>query len=81
MINKMADQRRKNTSKLFEEINKHLQAISYGSIEIYIQDNKVTQITVRKIKKTSLDLSREQSGNGNNKRVPVTLSRVWKEVI
>ena len=26
----------------------------YGSIEVYVQDNVVTQITIRKIKKTSV---------------------------
>jgi len=30
---------------------------SYGSIEIYIQNNMVTQITVRNIKKTSVGLN------------------------
>ncbi len=38
---------------LVEEIMKALKSVEgYGSIEIYIQDRSVTQITVRNIKKT-----------------------------
>jgi hypothetical protein len=38
---------------LVEEIVKALHTVTgYGSIEIYIQDHQVTQITVRTIKKT-----------------------------
>lgn len=39
---------------LIEEIKKSIKSVSsYGSVEIYIQDGKVTQITVRNIKKTN----------------------------
>lgn len=38
---------------LVEEIIQALQSVSdYGSLEIYVQNNMVTQITVRNIKKT-----------------------------
>lgn len=38
---------------LLEEIKLALRNVSpYGSVEIYVQDNTVTQITVRNIKKT-----------------------------
>ena len=38
---------------LMEEIIQALQSVSnYGSLEIYVQNNMVTQITVRNIKKT-----------------------------
>jgi len=38
---------------LIEDIERALQGVDgYGSIEIYIQDSVVTQITVRSIKKT-----------------------------
>jgi hypothetical protein len=40
--------------KLLEEIKAALKSIkSYGSVELYVQKNTVTQITVRNIKKTN----------------------------
>lgn len=42
------------SQKLIEEIKKALKSVpSYGSIEIYVQNGAVTQITVRNIKKTA----------------------------
>ena len=39
---------------LLEEIKQALRSVSpYGSVEVYVQDNMVTQITVRSIKKTN----------------------------
>ncbi len=38
---------------LLVEIKKALQGIKWGSIEIFIQEGKVTQITQRSIKKTN----------------------------
>lgn len=43
----------------FEEIQLALQNIRFGSVEIYVQDGVVTQLTVRNIKKTKVDLSKE----------------------
>jgi hypothetical protein len=41
------------SSDLLNEIVKSLKSVDgYGSIEIYVQDHNVTQITVRNIKKT-----------------------------
>ena len=38
---------------LVEDIKKALKSIdSYGSVELFVQDNVVTQITTRNIKKT-----------------------------
>ena len=46
---------------LVEEIKTALKSIhSYGSVEIYVQDSAVTQISVRNIKKTN--------GNNQSKR-------------
>ena len=36
---------------LFDEIKSALEDVIYGSVEIYVQDKKITQITVSKIKK------------------------------
>ena len=39
---------------LMEEIKQALKKIDgYGSVELYVQENKVTQITARNIKKTN----------------------------
>jgi hypothetical protein len=43
----------KLSPKLLSELKQALKSVnSYGSVEVYIQDNTVTQITVRSIKKT-----------------------------
>lgn len=41
-------------SELLNEINSALKDLMWGSVEIYVQDNVVTQITVKNIKKTSV---------------------------
>ncbi len=45
----------KDKIKLIVEIEKALSSIRYGSVELYVQNNIVTQITVRKIQKTSVE--------------------------
>lgn len=42
-----------------EEIQAALQTIRFGSVEIYVQDGIVTQVTVRNIKKTKFEIPRE----------------------
>lgn len=45
------------TFDLIEEIKQALKNVrGWGSVEIYVQDGKVTQITERSIKKTNHDL-------------------------
>lgn len=45
---------KKISEKLVSEIKSALKSVkSFGSVEIYIQNGVVTQITVRNIKKTS----------------------------
>lgn len=45
---------RKITRDLLEEIKQALKNVrGWGSVEIYVQDHKVTQITERNIKKTN----------------------------
>jgi hypothetical protein len=41
------------SSQLLEEIKGALQSVNFGSIEIFISDSNVTQITTRTIKKTT----------------------------
>lgn len=47
----------KKTS-LTDEVLTALASIRFGSIEIYVQDGVVTQLTVRNIKKTKFDLGK-----------------------
>ncbi|OGY18633.1 MAG: hypothetical protein A2900_02750 [Candidatus Chisholmbacteria bacterium RIFCSPLOWO2_01_FULL_50_28] len=51
----MADYSTKRiTRSLIEEVSRALKSIdAYGSVEIYVQNSTVTQITVRNIKKTN----------------------------
>jgi len=53
--------RLKNYPPLMEEIKKVLKTVSYGSVEIYVQDSKVTQMTVRKIVKTRYNLNEDEN--------------------
>lgn len=44
--------------QLLDEISQAIKSIAgYGSVEIFIQDNRVTQITTRCIRKTNLDMN------------------------
>ena len=49
---------------LFDEIKEALEKVIFGSVEIYVQDKKVTQITVRNIKKTSVSIEEEEVESG-----------------
>ena len=53
------------TKELTDEISAALKNVdAYGSVEIYVQDNKVTQITTRTIKKTNgIHSSHNKNGN------------------
>ena len=51
----------KNYPPLMEEIKKVLKSVSYGSVEIYVQNSKVTQMTVRKIVKTKYNIEEDES--------------------
>lgn len=51
----------KISKTLVAEIKKALKSVhSYGSVEIYVSNGEVSQITVRNIKKTSNGLSGEK---------------------
>lgn len=52
---------RKSRLILAEEIIKALNSLGgWGSLEIFVQDNKVTQITKRAISKTNLNIKEEE---------------------
>lgn len=50
------------TSQLIGEIKDALESVKFGSIEIFIQNSVVTQITVRNIRKTSVEIQKEHAG-------------------
>lgn len=54
----------KVTITLLDEIKRALHRVAFGSIEIFVQDNIVTQITVRNIKKTRYKLNGNEKKNG-----------------
>ena len=41
---------------LIDELTRALSNMSFGSIELFVQDKVVTQITIRNIKKTSVNI-------------------------
>ena len=45
---------------LLEEIKTALESVKFGSIEIFVQNKVITQITVRNIHKTSMDIEKNQ---------------------
>ncbi len=47
-------QSQKDKAAILSEIQKALDDMIFGSVELYVQNSKVTQITVRHIKKTSM---------------------------
>lgn len=60
--------------KLVEEIVHAIQTVnSYGSIEIYVQNRVVTQITIRNIKKTSMALSDTEGNHIIHKNIRVSI--------
>jgi len=44
------------SDRLMQDIKEELKRIGFGSLEIYVQNNKVTQMTVRNIKKTNVEI-------------------------
>lgn len=57
----MVNTSNQRSKKLLEELERALRSLEYGSVEIYVQDNTVTQITIRNIKKTSLKINGDVS--------------------
>lgn len=56
----------KDKISLISEIEKALSDIIYGSVELYVQDRKVTQITVRNIRKTSMEVGGAEKDQAQN---------------
>lgn len=66
----------KISPQLVQDIIGALQNIEgYGSVELYVQNNQVTQITVRSIKKTGSNQSYQGNGNSKNQKIKVTLKQ------
>lgn len=45
---------------LLDEIKSALESVKFGSIEIFVQNKIITQITVRNIHKTSMEIEKSQ---------------------
>lgn len=60
---------------LIDEIKEALQSLSFGSIEIYVQDSTVTQITVRSIKKVKSNMKGDDRINIQRKLSPYRRER------
>lgn len=67
------------SQKLIDEVKNALQSVSYGSVEIFVTDNNVTQITTRTIKKTSITLSEKKNAKKTAKIVSHTNSTKKKD--
>ncbi|MCL5970806.1 MAG: YezD family protein [Patescibacteria group bacterium] len=67
------------SEKLLEEIKEALQNVNYGSVEIFVQNDNVTQITVRNIRKTGMeingDIKYQRNGNGKSKIRVLTIEK------
>jgi len=48
----------KDKVAIISEIQKALDDMVFGSVELYVQNRKVTQITVRHIKKTNVEMEK-----------------------
>lgn len=46
---------------LLSEITTALESVKFGSIEIFVQNKVITQITVRNIHKTSVEIEKSES--------------------
>ncbi len=64
-----------DSKQLLQEIIKALQSIQFGSVEIIVQDKTVTQITVRNITKTSVNIQKEEKTINQSKYSRVTASK------
>lgn len=47
--------------QLLDQIERALGKVNFGSVEIIVQDKKVTQISVRSIQKTSIEIPQEST--------------------
>ena len=56
--------------KLINEIQSALEDIIYGSIEVYVQDGKVTQITKRSIEKKDIQIQGSENESDEKVQFP-----------
>lgn len=60
------EQKKVISQNLLSEIKEALESVKFGSIEIFVQNKVVTQITVRNIHKTSVEIESESSNYQSN---------------
>lgn len=66
-------QSQKDKVAIISEIQKALDDMIFGSVELYVQNRKVTQITVRHIKKTNVGVSEPLSVERTQNEVNVKI--------
>lgn len=59
--------------QVISEVEKALDDILFGSVELYVQEGKVTQITIRHIKKTGVQTGRQ---NGHFQKTAHTKTNI-----
>lgn len=69
----------KDKVAIIGEIQKALDGMVFGSVELYVQNRKVTQITVRHIKKTSVE-TKEPKGFNVRDDVSVSSDKVGVKI-
>jgi hypothetical protein len=52
-----------NEASILDEIKRTIESLDYGSVEVIVQDGKVTQISTRIIRKTNIKNDKEVSKN------------------
>ena len=60
-------------SLLDEIVNSIAQVDGYGSVEIFIQDNQITQITTRKITKINSNLNKNSQNKNKSIDKPMSI--------
>ena len=69
----------KDKVAIISEIQKALDDMVFGSVELYVQNRKVTQITVRHIKKTNVE-TKEPKGISTQDEVNVSSDKVGVKI-
>ncbi|MEK7572889.1 MAG: DUF2292 domain-containing protein [Patescibacteria group bacterium] len=70
----------KKTPQLLSEINEALDDIRWGSIEVFVQNDEVTQITVKNIKKTGLPRMENETATGTKSKTRVLTNKKQKYI-
>lgn len=65
---------------LINEVEKDLEDLLYGSVELHVQDGQVTQVTVRRIKKTGYLIQKNSSNTVKTGEITISKNIANKPV-